>query len=49
MGLSSISDQQRARLRDRREVRIAQLASWAFFAAIAGVLISILGLLVAVH
>ena len=40
---------ERARLRDRREVRTARLAWWAFFAAIAGVLISIIGLLVATH
>jgi hypothetical protein len=42
MGLSSMGDQLRARLPDRRQVRTAQLAWWAFFAAIAGVLISML-------
>jgi hypothetical protein len=38
-----------ARLRDRREVRTAELAWWALGVAIAGVLISIISLLVAVY
>ena len=40
---------ERARLRNNREVRTTQMASWALFVAIAGVLISIASLLVALH
>ena len=40
---------EQARLRNRREVRTTQLAWWALFVAIAGVLISIGSLLVALR
>jgi hypothetical protein len=40
---------ERARLRTSREVRTTQLAWWALFVAIAGVLFSIMSLLVALH
>jgi hypothetical protein len=40
---------ERARLRDRRELRAAQLASWGLFVTIVAALIGMIGLLAAVH